>query len=206
MISFVYFDLGGVVVCDFSGTNKWEELKNEIGISSEKSKEFDLWFDEIEPSLNRGKNLDGIQSEMEDKFGAKFPSGYSFLKNGFIDRFEKNESIWPLINKVQKKYRTGLLTNMYPRMFESLLENEILPPVSWEIIIDSSKVGFQKPDKEIFEIAEERTGVNPKEIFFTDNTKSHIVEAEKLGWQTYLYDSSNVETSNKELRKLLLDF
>ena len=33
MISFVYFDVGGVVILDFSGTNKWEMVKKEWGIT-----------------------------------------------------------------------------------------------------------------------------------------------------------------------------
>lgn len=33
MISFIYFDVGGVAMLDFSGTNKWELLKKEIGVN-----------------------------------------------------------------------------------------------------------------------------------------------------------------------------
>jgi hypothetical protein len=32
-IKFVYFDLGGVTILDFSGTNEWFKLKQELGIS-----------------------------------------------------------------------------------------------------------------------------------------------------------------------------
>lgn len=41
MIKFVYFDIGGVVIEDFSGNKKWEELKQELGVSSDKFAEFD---------------------------------------------------------------------------------------------------------------------------------------------------------------------
>ncbi len=48
MISFVYFDLGGVVIRDFSGTNKWEEVKQEWGLT-------DKYWDEFEPKLCAGQ-------------------------------------------------------------------------------------------------------------------------------------------------------
>jgi|TARA_Y100000310_G_C20153683_1_gene565933 hypothetical protein len=35
MNRFIYFDVGGVVIRDFSGTNKWEELRRSIGIKPE---------------------------------------------------------------------------------------------------------------------------------------------------------------------------
>ena len=44
MISFVYFDVGGVVMLDFSKTNKWYELKHDIGVLDDKMALFDsIW-------------------------------------------------------------------------------------------------------------------------------------------------------------------
>lgn len=42
MISFVYFDLGGVAVLDFSGTNKWAKLKRDIGIHDTNKAAYDI--------------------------------------------------------------------------------------------------------------------------------------------------------------------
>lgn len=36
MIKFIYFDVGGVAIRDFNGTDKWENLKKELGIPKEK--------------------------------------------------------------------------------------------------------------------------------------------------------------------------
>ena len=36
-LSFIYFDVGGVVIQDFSGTNKWSQLKRELGIKKLKN-------------------------------------------------------------------------------------------------------------------------------------------------------------------------
>ncbi len=42
-VKFVYFDLGGVAILDFSGTDKWSQLKMELGIGAEKEKQFEDW-------------------------------------------------------------------------------------------------------------------------------------------------------------------
>ena len=41
MISFVYFDVGGVAIKDFSGSDKWTELKKEVGVTPENDAEFE---------------------------------------------------------------------------------------------------------------------------------------------------------------------
>ena len=45
MIRFIYFDVGGIVVKDFSGTNQYSEWKRSIGIEEAQDAEFDNFFD-----------------------------------------------------------------------------------------------------------------------------------------------------------------
>ncbi len=127
MISFVYFDVGGTVIKDFSGTDKLEH----------------------EPEISCGR----------------YPIEPSLVSE-FVNRFEKNESIWPVINELKKHCRVGLLTNMYPGMLALIKQKGLLPRIDWEIIVDSSEVGFCKPNKEIYEIARQKTGVPAEEILF----------------------------------------
>ena len=51
MISFVYFDVGGVVVNDCKGNDKFEKMKRELGIKAEDDKEFDEFYDEYEKEV-----------------------------------------------------------------------------------------------------------------------------------------------------------
>lgn len=205
MISFIYFDLGGVVIHDFNGTNKWEELKKSFGISSEKSEAFDEWFNLVEPEVNKGRDLESLLPEMKDKFNVKVPENYSFLIDGFVSHFETNTTIWPLITEAQKNYRIGLLTNMYPGMFNAITKQGIMPHEEWHVIVDSSLVGTCKPERKIYEIAEEQAGARGSEIFFIDNSIKNIEGAKKLGWQTMLYNPSATFRSNEELTRMLED-
>lgn len=114
MVSFVYFDVGGVVVLDFSGTNKWELLKKELGITKNNDAEFESFWDKYEPMVNAGQDVEKLLPLIRIEFSSKLPEGYSLLIDGFVNRFEANKSTWPIIEKVHKKCKIGLLTNMYP--------------------------------------------------------------------------------------------
>ncbi|TSC88118.1 MAG: putative hydrolase of the HAD superfamily [Microgenomates group bacterium Gr01-1014_16] len=180
MISFVYFDVGGVVILDFSGTDKWEVVKKEWGIT-------DAYWDDFEPKLCAGK----------EKISPEF-------LNAFVSRFEPNPSIYSDINEIHTKNRIGLLTNMYPGMFDAIKKSGLVPEVDWNVIIDSSVVGLAKPDPKIFKLAEQKAGVKGNEILFIENTSRHIEAAKSFGWQTFLYDPVHPEESSQKLLDLFL--
>lgn len=175
MIKFVYFDVGGTIIKDFSGTNKREQFKKDFNLTDEFWNEHD-----------------------SERSCGRFPIEPSLVRN-FVSRFEKNESIWPVIFNVKKHYPVGLLTNMYPRMLAEIKKQGLMPEVKWDLIIDSSAEGFAKPGKEIYEIAQKRAGVKAEELFFIDNTFVNVKTAKNLGWRTFWYDSANYNISSKNL-------
>lgn len=202
IIKFVYFDVGGVVIKDFSGTVKWKELKNDMGIRPDQEQGFDEIFDRYEPEVCVGRDVETLLPLLQVKLGLSFPKDYSFLAD-FVNRFEKNESIWPVIKKVKKKYKVGLLTNMYPNMLRQIYEANLMPDVKWDVIIDSSTEKMRKPQAEIFQLAQDRAGFKGEEILFVDNGAKHIKAAKRFGWQTYLYNPINILESNRNLESLL---
>jgi epoxide hydrolase-like predicted phosphatase len=205
MIKFVYLDVGGVVIKDFSGTNKWEVMKKAMGVKKEFDKEFDRLFDQYElKELCLTRDVDSLIPIFTKKFGMNFPNGFSML-GYFVDHFEQNRPIWSILKRMKKTCRLGLLTNMYVGMFDEINKRGLLPPIKWNVVIDSTKVGLQKPDPKIFVLAREKSGVNNEEILFVDNNQKNIETASKFGWQTFFYDSSKHEESCKRLNQFLLD-
>lgn len=203
MTSFVYFDLGGVLIRDFSGTDNWNIMKRKFGVPEKRWKEFDDLYDTYEmEDVCLTRDVDTLIPIFAERFGIKFPKGYSWL-NDFISKFERNPSIYPVMEKVQKNCRMGILTNMYPRMFDAIKQADLLPPYSWDVIVDSTVVGFQKPDKKIFMLAEKLADVEKKEILFIDNTKENVEGAKAVGWQAYWYDSSDHEGSCHKFAEFL---
>lgn len=202
MTSFVYFDVGGVVALDFSGTNKWQELKQELGIPVEMSQQFDDFWDKYRDEVCIDRDVETLLPLITKEFNIHVSDNYSLLIDGFINRFEMNTSILPLIKKVHSKFNIGLLTNMYPRMFEEMKMRGLLFEMNWNVIIDSSKIKIQKPDPRIFTLAEKEAGVSGDEILFVENSKGHIEAAKATGWQTFLYDSSNPRKASSDLNQL----
>lgn len=197
MIKFVYFDVGGVVILDFSGTNKWNQIKVGLKIPKEQDKVFDNFFAYYEANCTDW-DIESLIPTIKTRFGGTIPNDYSMLID-FVNHFEKNPSLWPVIKKIKEKCQIGLLTNMYPHMFQTIKDHNLLPPIDWDVIIDSSIVKSLKPNRKIFEIAEEEAKVNKSEILFVDNSTKNIQAAKDFGWQTFLYDPTNPVESSKKL-------
>ena len=105
--------------------------------------------------------------------------------------------------RLKKKTQVGLLTNMYPGMFDATKRKHILPSIEWDVIVDSSLELLQKPNRKLFELAEKKTSVPHDEILSVDNGREHVQEAQAFGRQTFLYDSSNHHAAAQELDKFL---
>jgi len=203
-LSFVYFDVGGVVIKDFSDTDKWHEmLDHALLIPTEHHQAFDQLYDQYEDDICLGKiAVDDLQPFIKERFHSPLPPDFSIL-NYFVANFSANKSLWPIITNLQTTHRVGLLTDQYLGMFEAISAADLLPPVTWDAVIDSSKLGVRKPMPEIYQIAQDKAGVPGSEILFIDNREKNLLPARRLGWQTYLYDSKNYQESSRQLASFL---
>ena len=202
-ISFIYFDVGGVVIKDFSDSPKWDVMLNGMGIDETIAPNLEKDYDLYDTQACCGKcEIDDIIPLFIDKYHLAISREFSILQY-FIDHFEQNPTIWPLIESIQKYTRVGLLTDMYPRMFAEITTHKLLPPNKWDTIIDSSLVGFRKPMPEIYQIAQVKAKTPAEEILFIDNRQKNLVPARALGWQTFLYDSKNYDKSSHDLATYL---
>ncbi len=204
MISFVYFDVGGVAVLDFSGTEKWTQLKRDLGVKPEIDQKFDdLW--DTYPDICTTRNVNTLIPILNKELNLIIPVNYDLLMDGFVNRFEANTSIWPVITEIKNRCKVGLLTNIYVHMFDAIKKRGLFPDITWDTIIDSSIVGFSKPDPKIYKLAQNNAGVSADQILFVENTKGHVEVAKTLGWQTFLYDSKNPEQSSQDLLQFFHD-
>lgn len=203
MISFVYFDVGGVALKDFSDSPKWDVMLAEMGLDKFDRILVDEIYDSREDEVATGKmHIDSILPFYISEFGLSIDPSFSMQKY-FIDHFDQNLELWPIIKELKKTTRIGLLTDIYPGMLDEIFTRDLLAPVTWDVLIDSSVEGVRKPSVEIYELATKRAGVPPEEIFFIDNRQKNIVGAQKAGWQTFLYDSKNYEKSSRDLARFL---
>ena len=200
-IKFIYFDVGGVAILDFSKTNKWLEMTKALGVTDSIRNEFDDIFKRFEQEICISKNsLELFIDLVKSKWKLNIPENYSMLDD-FVNRFEANKSLYPILTKLSKEYKLGLLTNMYPNMLERIKQRNIMPPIKWDVVIDSSVVDCMKPQDRIYELAESESGFKSNEILFVENSIANIEAAKERGWQTVLYDPSDISGSNKKLKE-----
>jgi len=199
MIKFVYFDIGGVVVKDFSGNDKRGNFKKLIGVEQEFDKEFDKLYDKYEDEdLNLTREVDSLIPILSEKFKIQFPPDFSLLTY-YVDYFQPNTSLWPVITEIKRTSKVGLLTNMYVGMLDLIRDRNLFPSIDWDVVIDSSKVDLQKPDPKIYLLAQKLSGVENGEILFVDNSKKNIDAAKNLGWTIFYFGSSDYEKSSSNL-------
>lgn len=202
-LSFVYFDVGGVAIKDFSDSNKWDVMLKVMGLDKFDRRKVDEIYDSREDEVCIGqKHIDSILPVYIQEFNLTIDPHFSMQKY-FVDHFEINRGIWPIITHLKTTTPIGLLTDIYPGMLDMIFSANLLPPVEWDQVVDSTLVGSRKPMPAIYQVAQDRAGVPAAEILLVDNRQKNIDGAIKADWQGYFYDSSNYDQANKDLAALL---
>lgn len=202
-ISFVYFDVGGVVVKDFSDSSKWPTMLHDMGFNPEDIPAFDKIYDEFEKLVCTGKyHVDELVPRIIKQFSLPIAPEFS-MQQYFLDHFDKNVDLWPIVKRLAGNTKLGLLTGQYPGLLDGIRQASLLEYDNWDVVVDTSKEGINKPNQELYLRAQERASVPVSEILFIDNREKNLVPARALGWQTYLYDSSNYDQANRNLVKFL---
>ena len=198
-ISFIYFHVGGVVIQDYSGTNQWDLMQGDLGIADDLKPKFEEIWSEHSDRHCIDYDIEQMVPILRTRLGLNIPADYSMVQD-FVNRYAPNPSIWPAIEYAHSKYKTGLLTNMYPKLLATIYARADLHiDYPWDVIVDSSKVKANKPDPKIFEIAESKVTCPPSEILFVENTQKHVDVAKSRGWQTFLFDHKNPSRSSQDL-------
>lgn len=102
-----------------------------------------------------------------------------------------------------ENYHIGLLSNIMPGLLHAMLERDILPRAPYSTIIDSSEVRAIKPEAQIYQIAQEKAGVEPHEILLVDDSRENLMAAEKMGWHVLWFDDYRPEESVVKIRAAL---
>lgn len=108
-----------------------------------------------------------------------------------------------LLTQLSKKYKIGILTNIYKGAFEENVRKNQIPKIKYSAIIKSCDLSQIKPDKDFFLYAQKETRLNSNEIFFIDDKKINILAAKKLGWEAELFNESNIKESVDRIKSKL---
>ncbi|MCL4364238.1 HAD-IA family hydrolase, partial [Patescibacteria group bacterium] len=171
----------GITVEDVNSV--WHELDDDITLGRKGAKEY--W------------------QRVVEKFNLKSDPSFDFLESWMSD-YRPRIEIHKLAEDASKKYKIGLISNLYNGMYPRLIELGIVADLDYSVVLLSNEIGMRKPNRDIYDLATKKAGVKPEETFLIDDRKDFIEGAKKFGWQGFWLDDKNVEKTVQKIRELLL--
>lgn len=187
MVKAIIFDFFGVICPDLY----WAWLKDHV-------KNLELqrqYFQELSNDLDLGKLT---VSEFAEKLSAKSDVDSKEIIPQIHSYTSIDKELVGFIEKLKKDYKVGLLSNARASMIEEILTKNDLTNLFDSVVI-SEKVGFIKPQAEIFQFALDSLKTKPEETVFVDDREVHTNAASKLGIKSLVF------TTSEELRVNLRD-
>jgi epoxide hydrolase-like predicted phosphatase len=115
-----------------------------------------------------------------DPYGITFDLGI-FLPWVAEAQNEPDELMDEAVKWLKKKgIPVALLTNAVPE-FRPVIEKTVPIYELFDVIVDSSEVGFRKPDCRIYELTAQRLGVPTESCLMVDDLLHNVTGAEKTG-------------------------
>jgi putative hydrolase of the HAD superfamily len=121
-----------------------------------------------------------------------------YFMNTLCEDPKVNDEVDKLFLLLRKQnIKTGIITNGSVKYQEKKVENLHIKELV-DVIVISEKVGYKKPQKEIFQIAMESIKKGPKEcIFIGDNYEKDVLGSINAGMKGILYEKGLEKIKNK---------
>ena len=195
-VTFVYFDIDGVIVSNIP-FHAFTLIAHDHNLHSDVV-ENAFW--RYNDAVCRGDiGLKEFNSIIGQELGI---SGFDWLKY-YFKAAEMTPGILDLLKWVMENYDVGLISNHMPTETEELFKRQIIPELNYKAIVDSCKVGSVKPEAKIYEVARELAGVTAGEILLVDDMRPNITAADRAGWQIQWFDELHPEKSIARVRQAL---
>lgn len=194
-VRFVYFDINGCLVRFFHPA--FTRLAEDTGRSAELIETAFWHFNDI---VCRG---DLSMSDFNQQFAEKLGLDSVDWENYYFEAIDLVTEMQDLLKWASQHYHVGLLSNIMPGFINRMIAEGALPQVSYAQIIDSSIEKTIKPEEKIFQIAQQRAGVEPSEILLIDDARPNLMAAEKLGWKVLWFDDYRPDVSSERVKKAL---
>jgi putative hydrolase of the HAD superfamily len=195
-VKFIYFDIGGVLL-DFSGS--FVNLAKVLNAPLEDVRKF---WNTYEDALGRG-TLSPNECWQRFKMHFRYRGQDIDFSDLWVTGLRPIKESHAFVKKISRTHKIGLLSNAMTGTVAKTRALCHIPRATFSAIIESSKIGFIKPEPEIYSIARERAGVHPGEILFIDDSEINLPPAHESGFHTYHFDTNNPEASIAELERLL---
>lgn len=91
-----------------------------------------------------------------------------------------------LVKATRAHVRVGLLSNATTRLEADLQAFKL--DQAFDVVVNSARVGFAKPDHRVFNVAAVRLGFLPHECIFIDDTPGHVEAAAAFGMAAFAFE------------------
>lgn len=194
-VSFVFLDVNGVLVRFFH--RAFGSIAEHAGIGA----------DIVETLFWRHNDAVCRGDLSLDDFNALFArelklEGFDW-KSYYMANVDPMPGVDELANWVASNYKIGLMTNNMPGFTEGLINSGRIPALNYDLVIDSSQVKAIKPEEQIYQIAQQRAGVDPSEILLIDDGRTNLMAADRLGWHVLWFDDYQPAESIDRIRQAL---
>jgi putative hydrolase of the HAD superfamily len=153
-----------------------------------------IWSTAFEPALLErvitGQIMDSEwRREVGNRLMAAYPSSRAeeAVTAWSLSSGKVHDEVLRLVNRAREHCRVGLVTNGTDRLLHDLEELGLTEHL--DFVVNSSDVGFAKPDLRIFRRALAMAGAQPVEAVFIDDTPSNVSAAGVLGIRTHHFVS-----------------
>ncbi len=194
-VRFVYFDINGCLVRFFHAA--FTKLAADSHASAD---EVETAFWHYNDEVCRGElSMDSFNAAFAERLHIPTLNWLEY----YLDAIEPIPEMHALLAWAAEYYHVGLLSNIMPGFIDAMRQRKILPDIAYDVIVDSSEVGVIKPERKIYEIATERSDVQPSEILLVDDDRSNLMAAERYGWHVLWVDSYRADESVERIREAL---
>lgn len=194
-IRFAYFDINGCMVRFFH--RAFTKLAADTGAPADLVETAFWHYNDV---VCRGEMpLEEFNRVMAERLGV---AGLDWQKY-YLEAVDPITETRELASWAVENYRVGLLSNIMPGFIDAMLERDILPRLPYSAIVDSSEARAIKPEAQIYQIAQEKAGVEPHEILLVDDSRTNLMAAEKMGWHVLWFDDYRPEESVTRIRQSL---
>jgi putative hydrolase of the HAD superfamily len=193
---FIYFDMGNVLL-HFSHERQAEQIARLCGQNAAEIYRV-LYQDGLHWLAERGEAPpEAFHAQFCSRMGTK--ADRTAFEAASNDIFWPNTSIVPLVAQLRGGgYRLGVLSNTSQAHWEFCRRRFRLMEM-FHVYALSFDIGVMKPDAKIYSAAARLAGVQPAEIFFTDDRADNVAAAKAAGWDAVVFESTG--QLSRELRQ-----
>jgi transcriptional regulator with XRE-family HTH domain len=179
-VRFVYFDVNGVLVRFFH--RAFTEVAEDVGVRADLAE--NLFWRYNDPVCRGQMGLE----ELNNTFNTELHTQDFSWKEYYMRNVEAMPEIKEFVEWAARYYEVGLLSNSAPGFLDEMRASGLIPDVQYKAIVDSSKICAIKPEDKIYQVAQELSAVEPKEILLIDNERPNLTAADHAGWQVLSFD------------------